>query len=109
MIVLAFCLAYAGLCSLCLAMPAHFKELIGREARAHERLGMRALGWSAQGLALSACFIARGAAVGTILYLGIVTVAALALVLMLPYRPRWPLYIASIGTALGLFLLPFSH
>jgi hypothetical protein len=109
MIFLALCLTYAGLGSLCLAMPKHFQELICRAPQLRERQVLRVLGWAAQVLALGACIVARGAPVGSVMYLGMLTITGLALVLMLPYKPKWPLYLAPVGTALSLFLLPFSH
>ncbi|WP_462379253.1 DUF3325 domain-containing protein [Pseudomonas sp. Marseille-QA0892] len=106
---LAFCLAYGGLCCLCLSAPKHYQTLIGSLPALWEARVFKAVGWAGQLLALGACWVSRGAAVGTVLYLGMLTVGGIALILMLAYRPRWPMYLASMGTALGLFLLPFTH
>lgn len=106
---LALCLAYGGLCCLCLSMPKHYQSLMGSAPAAWETTVFKAVGWIGQVLALGACWLSRGAAIGTVLYVGMLTLGGIALILMLPYRPKWPLYLASTGTALGLFLLPFTH
>lgn len=83
----ALLFAFAGLAAVCASMAKHQPELAGRKLIAWEQRALRLTG--AGGLALAfACAVAgQGAGFGAVLWTGDVMLAALALTLLLPYRP----------------------
>ncbi|CAN5325981.1 hypothetical protein BH10PSE18_BH10PSE18_20920 [soil metagenome] len=85
---LAFGLAYAGMAALCLAMDRHHAQVWRRDASPAFRRALQAAGWTLIALAAVPCVRSWGGSVGTVLWLGWLSAAALALVLLLSYRPR---------------------
>ncbi|QTD46364.1 DUF3325 domain-containing protein [Ottowia testudinis] len=85
LIALAFGSAWAGFCALSLAMERHFQDAFGRQRQGFERWRpwLRAAGAAGLGLSLIACLWPHGAAQGWVLWLGVLTAAALAQVLAL--------------------------
>jgi hypothetical protein len=83
----AFCGAFAGFTALSLAMDRHHEDSFGREPglrRPWLRLG-GVLGLS---VSCAASLALRGATQGWVLWIGMLTAGALAVVLMLTYAPR---------------------
>ena len=95
MMPLALSLTYAGLCCLCLAMNKHYAKIIGGTPPNGLPVTLRISGWSLLGLSLALCIQGRGGAFGSVIWCGLLSAAALALVLLLPYRPRLTLHLAS--------------
>lgn len=92
--------ALAGFVSLSMAMDRHFEDGFGRDrsvgrARPWLRLG----GVVGLLLSLAASLALRGAAQGWVLWLGMLTAAALIVVAMMTWRPRAA---AACGIAAGL-------
>ncbi|WP_374608621.1 DUF3325 domain-containing protein [Diaphorobacter nitroreducens] len=87
---LACITAFAGFTALALAMERHFEDLFGRgkSMGAAQRMGLRTAGAVALALALGACLLSHGASQGWVLWLGVLTAAALGVVLLLSYGPR---------------------
>jgi hypothetical protein len=102
-------LALGGLAALCLAMPRHHADALGQRPEPRRRAWLRGLGWSSLALALIAGVLARGWARGSLLGLGLATLAAAVVVLVGSSRPRWipPLCLASAAGSvlLGLALI----
>ncbi|NUB10470.1 DUF3325 domain-containing protein [Azospirillum sp. Vi22] len=87
MILSSLCVAYAGLLALALAMDRHHEQVLARRpsARISRLLGWA--GWLGLVLSLPPAVMAWGWAIGIPAWLGLLTVAAAALVL-LPHAPR---------------------
>jgi len=104
-----FTLAYAGLGALCLSMERHYADLHGRGAAPTRELrrNLQLAGWSALILALASAIGSEGGPHGVMLWLGGLSGAGLALVLLLPYAPRLASQLAQAAGAGGalLFLL----
>jgi hypothetical protein len=95
MLLLALTLAYGAYVSLCLAMPRHCGQVFGREPRAGRRAALMCAGWAGIALSLLACVHAAGWQFGPVYWVGLLVVAGVLLVFLLPYKPR-------IAAALGL-------
>lgn len=66
---------------------------------------MRAGGWLLLTLSLIACIRASGASVGLVLWFGVLSAAALAIVILLPYAPRAFASCAAVAAPTGLLLM----
>lgn len=90
-------LAYSGMLGLCLGVERHFKQVWQRVPGPLLRRGLRLGGW----LGLAGSFVASAAAwgwaMGPIGWFGLVSLAGLALVLLLPYRARGAVWLAVAG------------
>lgn len=95
-------LAYAGLAALCLGMHRHHRQVVGRSPRAGVALALRLAGNALLVLSLAAAVAADGWAVGPVAWFGGLSAAALALVLLLPYRPRLAIGLGLAGLALAM-------
>ncbi|MFV0680237.1 DUF3325 domain-containing protein [Ottowia sp.] len=84
---LAFVGALSAFLTLSLAMERHFQDVFGRHRRdgARWQPWLRAIGWVALGASLLICLALDGPTRGWVLWLGVLTVAALAQVLLLTY------------------------
>jgi len=104
--VASLALAHAGLTGLALAMERHHRQLRpaalpGRGTRAT----FRAAGWALLALSHWMSLAAWGAATGTAAWFGVLSTAALALVLMLPYAPMLAWRTGWIAGIAGLLVL----
>jgi len=98
------CFAYAGFAALALAMDRHYADAFGRGEAPSASL-RRTLQWTgALGLALSLAAIVADAgwALGSIVWCGALTLAALALALLLAYVPRIGFWAAAPVAAAAL-------
>ncbi|MFP6848312.1 MAG: DUF3325 domain-containing protein [Pseudomonas sp.] len=86
-LLLAAALCYAGMAALCLGMDRHHQQVWSRKAPRRQR-GLRLAGWLLLAIALWPCVQAWGGAVGVVIWFGLLSAAALLLVLLLPYRPQ---------------------
>ena len=87
-------LAYSGMISLCLGLERHYKHVWPRVPTPVWRRGLRLLGWLALLGSFAASVAAWGWAMGPIGWFGLISLAGLALVLLLPYYPRAAVYLA---------------
>lgn len=103
-ITLALSLCVTAFASLGLAMDRHYEDSYGRgkEPRAQERRALRLAGTGGLVLALWACIAAVGAAQGWVFWFGVMTVSALAVVLVLSYAPRRAMRVLQAGATLAL-------
>lgn len=102
MTILAATLAYAGFAALCLAMERHHGEVFGtRRIPPRRRIALRVVGWLLLAASLPACVAGWGWAFGTVAWCGVLTAAALLVVLLLPYRPRLMAALAPALPVLG--------
>jgi hypothetical protein len=102
--VAVFALCHAGFGALSVAMQRHYADMHGRgqEAPPALRRRLQATGAAALALALGAAVLKAGAGHGPLLWLGAMTAAALALVLLLSYAPRRVARLAQAAAAVGL-------
>ncbi|PKA69214.1 uncharacterized protein DUF3325 [Pseudomonas baetica] len=94
---LALLLCYAGFTALCLAMPRHHDELLGHTSSARRRQGLKLIGWLLLALSLWAAVAVKGWSFGLVDWFAVLMLSALALVLLLPYRPRLALTLAGLS------------
>lgn len=94
---LALLLCYAGFTALCLAMPRHHDELLGQRPSERRRQSLKIGGWSLLGLSLWAAVAGNGWSFGLVDWFAVLMLSALALVLLLPYRPRLALALAGLS------------
>ncbi|MFC7662340.1 DUF3325 domain-containing protein [Methylorubrum suomiense] len=88
-------LCFAALTALCLSLNRHHTEVFQSKPSARRILLLRVLGWTGIGLSLTVAGVAEGWNFGPVQWIGTLTGAAVALVLLLSYRPR------LIGQACG--------
>jgi hypothetical protein len=84
---IAFVLALAGFTALALAMRRHHRDLFGRFPSVKRSVILRVVGGTALILSLAPCVFRADWPVGLVLWLGLLTVSALAVALMFAYRP----------------------
>ncbi|WLH36609.1 DUF3325 domain-containing protein [Pseudomonas sp. FP2196] len=94
---LALLLCYAGFTALCLSMPRHYDELLGHKPSPRRRRGLTLAGWLLLGLSIWAAVTANGWSFGLVDWFAVLMLSALALVLLLPYRPRLALALAGVS------------
>lgn len=84
MFAVAWCTAVAGFFSLALAMDRHFEDWFGRgRGPARARLPLRTAGISGLLASLLACLATHGSSQGWVLWFGVMTAAAIVVVLAL--------------------------
>lgn len=86
---LAFIPAALGLAMLALSMPKHYRDLHGKLPARTIQWGLRVTGWVFMILSLAVAIMFEGAAIGAVLWIGLLTVAAQLVALMLTYKDRW--------------------
>jgi len=102
---LAAWLAYSGLTALCFAMNRHHRQLWHRPASRSRALLFRATGVGLLAGSMLACTLASGAARGLVAWFGIVPVAAVVLIALLPYSPRTAGILALLAPLPALLLV----
>lgn len=95
-------LSYAGLAALCLSMKRHHSAIFAAQPERRPMLLLRAVGWIAIGLSFASAVHGEGWAFGPVQWIGGLTAAALLLVLVLSYRPRFVLPTAVLVLPLAL-------
>ena len=96
--VLALALSFTGMAALAFAMDRHYEQLTGNyELPAAQRWLLRCVGVMALVAAIWPCAVAWGATVGSIAWLGWMSVAALTVVLLISAAPRWASWGAGVG------------
>ncbi|WP_232631915.1 DUF3325 domain-containing protein [Methylobacterium sp. Leaf118] len=87
-LVLNLGLSFAALSALCLGLNRHQADILRTRPSGQQVAGLRLLGWLGLGLSLLLAGQAEGWAFGPVQWLGALTGAGVALVLLLSYRPR---------------------
>lgn len=101
----AFTLAHTGLSALCLAMDRHSQQVMNFRGSAGWSRTLRALGWVLLALACVYCVIGWGASIGFVALLGMLSLSALIIVLLLTYVPRVVFRGALASGAVGLVMM----
>ncbi len=99
---LVFFGCYGGLLGLCLAMNRHHVQVLHGNPGRPRRLVLRLAGWSLLGVALCLSSQAWGWAIGPVAWFGLLSLAALGLVFLLPYAPRFAAWLIVVGPPLVL-------
>lgn len=81
-------LAYTGMLGLCLGLERYYKQLKQPAPAPVVLRALRCAGWMALVASYACCVQAWGTAMGSVAWFGNLSLAALALVFMLPYAPR---------------------
>ncbi|WAH65058.1 DUF3325 domain-containing protein [Xanthomonas hortorum] len=90
-------LCHAGMLALAVAMHRHYEQLTGRRtAPVTQRWLLRSIGTCLLFAALVLCVLGWGGTVGTMLWLGFLSVGALWAALGLAYAPRWSAWLALL-------------
>jgi hypothetical protein len=104
------CFAYAGFAALALAMDRHYADAFGRGESPSHRL-RRGMQWAGTlGLVLSLAMIVANAgwAFGSLYWLGVLTLAAVVLALLLAYMPRAGFWAAAPAAAVAVLASLFA-
>jgi hypothetical protein len=91
LLILAACiLALWGFALLALSQERHLARIFeSNQQLAHNTKAQRAIGFIAVSLSLPACIASQGASFGSLLWVLLLSAAALAVALMLTWRPQW--------------------
>lgn len=85
----AFGLALWGFSLLALSQARHFETVHACPPPTGTRTASRMAGFTAIGLCLPLCIVSEGAGFGSLLWLLLISAAAMAIALTLTWRPRW--------------------
>ena len=77
-------LAFSGMLGLCLGLERHFKQIWQRAPSPGLRRTLRTAGWLALAASFATSVLAWGWAMGPVGWLGMVSLAGLALVFLMP-------------------------
>ncbi|MGO4156215.1 DUF3325 domain-containing protein [Cupriavidus sp. YAF13] len=99
----ALALTYSGFTALSQTLDRHYADRHGRGAAPSPaaRLRLQGLGWAALALALAACVQQQGWPMGSVSWIGTLTLGALVLVLLLSYAPAIAVRAARWAGMLG--------
>lgn len=106
---LALSPALGGFAVLSLAMSRHQESLTGTTLSRPTNRGLQAAGSILLCLALTACIWHWGGPIGVVAWLGILTAAAQALVLVLRYLPRVARHLTWLLPLFGLLIWLIAH
>jgi hypothetical protein len=81
----AVALGFAGFSALALAMNRHHQQVLKRAPSTAHARGLRATGWILLSLSLVCCVMGWGASVGPVVWFGLLSADAIAVVLLLTY------------------------
>ncbi|OLS64650.1 DUF3325 domain-containing protein [Pseudomonas putida] len=90
-------LAYSGMLGLCLGLERHYKQVWQRVPGPWVRRGLRLGGWLALAASFAASVACWGWAMGPIGWLGLLSLAGLGWVMVLPYRAKGAVVLALVG------------
>jgi len=99
-------LAYSGMLGLCLGLERHYRQVWQRLPDPWLRRALRLGGWLALAASLALSIAAWGWAMGPIGWFGLISLAGLGLVMLLPYRAKGAVWLALAGwLAIGVVAL----
>jgi hypothetical protein len=101
-VTLPLTLAYAGLTALALAMKRHHEAALSAKPPAARLRAFRSAGWVLMTFMVASCLRLWPTGLALSMALGLVTLAGLPLVFLLPYRPRLMVRLAPILPVLAL-------
>ena len=87
-LIVALLLACAGMVGLCLGLERHYQQLMRRLPSPMLRRGLRVLGWGMLAASLAVSVLGWGWAMGPVAWFGLMSLAGLGVVFLLPYTTR---------------------
>ncbi len=84
----ALLFAYAGFAGICASMAKHQPDLLGRKLEPTRQTQIRWAGIAGLAAAYGCAVVASGWKFGSVQWVGAIVAAALAVTLLIPYRPR---------------------
>lgn len=103
--VFSLTLAYTGMVLQCLAMEKHWKKLAHPALKPELRKLCRPLGYILFAAAAYACMYVWPVAEAWVAWFGMISLAGLALLILLPYQRKLALSVPLIGSVLSLLLV----
>ncbi len=88
-LLLSLLLGFAGFAALALSLDRHHRAVFRAPVPGRRVGGLRAAGWSGLALSFAAAVAAAGWSFGPVQWIGSLTGSALAVVLLIAYRPTW--------------------
>ncbi len=82
-----FVLSFLGFAALALAMSKHYRDVFGMAPAPPRKLALRGAGWGLLGASCVPPTQGCGVSIGIVFWFGTATVSALAVALVLTYRP----------------------
>ena len=104
MIPIAWALAYSGLAAICFAMPSHWRKLAGGALSPRMSTVLRIAGSIALLLSLVTCFRMHGFAIGSLVWLGVLSCTGLALIGLVAWTPRGAALLCAGGPIIVLLI-----
>lgn len=89
MTIIAFLSAFAGFAAMALSMHKHYRDLFGVAPPERLRKALRTSGFVKIAASLGLAIAVEGISIGLVLWAGLLTLAAIAVCLLLTYRERW--------------------
>lgn len=105
----ALLLTVGGFACMALSMQKHYRQVFPAEPSRRGARIRRIAAWLLLGASLVPCVVGEGAAVGVVLWTGILTMSALAVTTLLTYRPRAVAAIAFTAPLCAIVLLVVCH
>ena len=87
-LIVALLLACAGMVGLCLGLERHYQQLMRGLPSPMLRRGLRVLGWGRLAASLAVSVLGWGWAMGPVAWFGLMSLAGLGVVFLLPYSTR---------------------
>ncbi len=104
--VAGYALGFAAFTALALAMDRHHEQMLGcRKVPQQQKLAFRIMGWLLLAASLWASVMGWGWSLGSAMWLGLLTLAAITLILLLGWRPRAARWTGIASPAVGLITL----
>ena len=94
-------LCYGGFTALCLSMDRHHRDLLGGKPSPRRRQVLKVGGWLLLLVSLWVALALKGWALGLVQWSAVLMASGLALVLLMPYRPRLALSLAALSLVLS--------
>lgn len=104
MTAIASLLVFGGFAAMSLGMARHHEDVFGVEPGQGRAWALHGAGWVALSLALWAAVRADGWSEGLTTWFGILTVAGLVLIGLMPYAPRLAAKLGAVSLTLALLL-----
>lgn len=104
MTVVGIALGFAGLAALSMSMHRHYEMVFEAESGRARGLVLRWLGWLLIGLAAIPGVQGHGLSIGLAVWVSELTVAAVAVVLLMSYVPRAVWQLAALAAVLAVIL-----
>jgi len=90
-------------------MPKHQRQVFDYGLSRRAAHAWRAAGWILLGLAIVSCVTNHGASIGTVVWIGLLTVAGVLVTMLLTYLPHALAILVVVAPLIAVLLLPVSR